>query len=64
MKYGKVRGLGKLVSRIILGTIIVNTKKLDASFSLLDDALSLGINTFDITHVYNGGETNELLGSG
>ncbi|HEY3233617.1 MAG TPA: aldo/keto reductase [Polyangiaceae bacterium] len=62
MRYTKVEGLEKPVSRIALGTMIVNTRELERSFRLLDDALELGVNTLDSAWVYAGGDSERGIG--
>lgn len=62
MKYGKVPGVRKAVSRIVLGTMIVNVDEEERSRELLDAAFELGINTFDTAHVYAGGNSERCLG--
>ena len=62
MKYGKVPGVRKAISRIVLGTMIINSDEEERSRALLDDAFDLGINTFDTAHVYAGGNSERCLG--
>lgn len=62
MKYGKVNGVDKPVSRLVLGTDYMNTKELEKNFAILDGVFELGCNTFDTAHVYAGGDGERLLG--
>lgn len=62
MKYGKIDGPQKKVSRLILGTDYMNTKDKEKNFKTLDEMFSLGINTMDTAHVYAGGDGERLLG--
>lgn len=62
MRYGTVDGVAKPVSRVVLGTMIINTGSREASFALLDAALELGCTTLDMAHVYGGGETERCVG--
>ncbi len=62
MKFGQVPGLAKPVSRLVLGTMVVNTERLDESFALLDAALAAGITSFDCAHVYGGGNSERAMG--
>lgn len=62
MKYGSVDGVAKPVSRVVLGTMIINQKDWDASAKLLDDALALGVNALDTAHVYAGGDSERAIG--
>lgn len=62
MKYGKVCGLDKPVSRLVLGTMILNRRELQNSFSLLDETFELGCTTLDSAHVYAGGDSERVIG--
>jgi aryl-alcohol dehydrogenase-like predicted oxidoreductase len=62
MQYGRVGGVDKPVSRLALGTMIVNTEVLEESFALLDAAVELGYNTLDCAHVYGGGNSERAVG--
>lgn len=55
MKYSSIKGLSTPVSRIILGTMALNSEKQDFSNALLDEIYALGINTFDSALVYGNG---------
>lgn len=61
MKYGKVQGLDKPVSRIVFGTAFGPFLSGDGDATpLLDRATELGINTFDCAKEY--GHAQEVLG--
>jgi len=62
MQYGRVDGVHKPVSRLALGTMIINTEVLEESFALLDAAVELGYNTLDCAHVYGGGNSERAVG--
>lgn len=62
MLYGEVQGVNKPISRLVLGTMIINTKELDKSFSLLDAASELGYTALDTAHVYAGGDSERAIG--
>ncbi len=62
MEYEKLKYLDKKISRIVLGTMIVNLEEREKSFSLLDNAFDLGCNTLDTAHVYGGGDSERLIG--
>lgn len=63
MKYGEVPGVDKPVSRIAQGLMMIGTgDKLDWSFELLDGVFELGINTFDSSHIYGGGDCDRAFG--
>ncbi len=62
MLYGSVRGIDKPVSRLVLGTMIINTRELEKSFALMDAAFELGCTTLDTAHVYAGGDSERAIG--
>jgi len=62
MQYGQIPGVTKPVARLIQGTVMIGSDKLDYSFQLLDDILALGGNTFDAAHVYGQGDNERTLG--
>ncbi len=62
MRYGKVVGVDKALSRIVLGTMIINTKELEKSYGLLDVAVKHGCTTLDTAHVYAGGDSERAIG--
>ncbi len=58
----QVQGIDKRVSRIVLGTMIVDAREKERSHALLDAAYENGINTFDTAIVYGGGNSERGLG--
>jgi aryl-alcohol dehydrogenase-like predicted oxidoreductase len=62
MEYGTVAGINKPVSRLVQGTVLLNSMEVEEAFQLLDDVFSLGGNTLDTAHVYGNGECERLLG--
>lgn len=62
MEYGEVPGVGKRISRIVQGTIQINTKDDAEGFPLMDAVWELGINAFDTAHIYGGGANDRFLG--
>ena len=62
MLYGTIPGVTKPVARLIQGTVMIGSGKLDYSFGLLDDILALGGTTFDAAHVYGNGDNERTLG--
>ncbi|MBC8170086.1 MAG: aldo/keto reductase, partial [Anaerolineae bacterium] len=62
MQYGTVPGIDKPISRLVQGTLMVNSKEMDTGFALLDDVLALGGNTFDTAHVYGAGDNERTFG--
>jgi aryl-alcohol dehydrogenase-like predicted oxidoreductase len=62
MRYGTIPNVDKPVSRVALGTMIINTNEYERSAALLDDALAAGISTLDCAHVYGGGNSERAIG--
>jgi aryl-alcohol dehydrogenase-like predicted oxidoreductase len=62
MKYGSIPGIARPVSRLVQGTVMVNSRELDAGFALLDGIYALGCNAFDTAHVYGNGDGERTLG--
>lgn len=62
MKYGSVAGVGKPVSRIVLGSVIRPRVDPQPYLDLMDCAFALGVNCFDTAHQYAGGESDRLIG--
>ncbi len=62
MQYGQVPGVDKPVSRLVLGTMMLASDRLQESFDLLDGAYALGCNTFDTAHIYSGGDCERVFG--
>lgn len=74
MVYGTIAGVGKPVSRLILGTMIISDREasppgteypylnMEDSFALLDAVLANGGNAFDTAHVYGAGHSESGLG--
>jgi aryl-alcohol dehydrogenase-like predicted oxidoreductase len=62
MRYGRLPGVDKPVSRIVLGSMIISTERLETSFALLDDAVACGITAIDTAHGYGGGNSERAIG--
>ena len=60
MQYGRLPGLGKDISRLIMG--VDNHYTLAHCAVMFDDYIERGGNCFDTAQVYNGGRMEELLG--
>ncbi len=63
MQYGSISGVDKPVSRLVLGTMIVDSREQERSSALLDAAFARGGNAFDTAHVYGGGYSERGLGA-
>ncbi|OUP80905.1 aldo/keto reductase [Lachnoclostridium sp. An169] len=63
MKYHYLAGTGIQVSQLSLGTMMFGgqTSEKD-SFSIMDYAYEHGVNFFDTANVYNGGESERVVG--
>jgi aryl-alcohol dehydrogenase-like predicted oxidoreductase len=62
MQYATIAGVEKPVSRLVLGTMIVNRGEREKSFALLDAAATQGITALDCAHVYAGGDSERCVG--
>ena len=62
IQHRKIKHLGKPVSRLIMGTMILDHSIPEKSGKLLDDVFAAGINTFDSAAVY-GTESEQTLGA-
>lgn len=62
MEYGNVPGVEKPLSRLVQGTVMVSTERLDESFQLLDAVFEQGCNTFDTAHGYGNGDNERTVG--
>ena len=59
---GRIPGIDKPVSRLVLGSMIIHTERLEESMRLLDDAFECGINTIDTAQLYGGGNSERAIG--
>jgi aryl-alcohol dehydrogenase-like predicted oxidoreductase len=62
MQYGPIPGLSKPVARLVQGTVMLSSQRLDESFALLDAVYAQGGTTFDTAHGYGGGDCERVLG--
>lgn len=62
MQYGQVDGVTKKISRIVQGTIQINTGDDAIGFPQMDSAWEAGINAFDTAYIYGGGANDRFLG--
>ncbi len=62
MQYGNLTGIDKRISRLVQGTMMIGTDRLEQSFHLLDAILAMGGNTYDTAHVYGGGDVERAFG--
>jgi len=62
MTYGEVAGVGKPLSRLILGTMMFSTRTLPYNLAMLDGFVAAGGTTLDTGHVYGGGDCERAVG--
>ncbi|MBI4025207.1 MAG: aldo/keto reductase [Verrucomicrobia bacterium] len=63
MKYGEIAGVGKRVSRLILGTMFEGAHFMAPHAAVLcDDFVEQGGNCFDTAFIYNGGLSEKIFG--
>lgn len=64
MKYGRIDGVSKPVSRIVQGTAFSGTvlDMEDSILRLFDDVFAMGVTTFDMAHNYGGGDVERVFG--
>ncbi len=60
MRYGEIKGLNKLMSRLILG--VDNQPNITFASAMFDDFFERGGNAFDTAFIYMGGMSEQLLG--
>jgi predicted dehydrogenase/aryl-alcohol dehydrogenase-like predicted oxidoreductase len=60
MQYGKIAGIDKPVSRLVLG--VDNQENIAAGSAIFDAFFEAGGNTFDTAFIYMGGRSEVLLG--
>lgn len=57
MQYGQVEGVGKPISRLVMGTMIFKPGELPMACSLLDNFVEVGGTAFDTAHAYRCEQT-------
>ncbi|MBI1256803.1 MAG: aldo/keto reductase [Chloroflexi bacterium] len=62
MEYGKIEGIDKPISRLVQGTLMTSSERLEEGFALLDAVLAEGCTTFDTAHVYGSGDNERTVG--
>ncbi len=55
-------GIHKRVSRLVQGTVMINSHQIDQSFHLLDTVFEQGCTTFDTAHGYGNGDCERTVG--
>lgn len=62
MKYGRIAGINKKLSRIVQGTIMLQVNNMEKDIALLDMVTEYGVTGFDSAHGYGGGDSERVLG--
>jgi aryl-alcohol dehydrogenase-like predicted oxidoreductase len=62
MQYGEVNGVGKPISRLVQGTVMIGSENAERSFELLDEVGELGCTAFDTAHQYGAGDSERTFG--
>lgn len=62
MKFGKVDGVTKPISRLVQGSVMLNLKEPEKNNALLSGVYDLGCTTFDTAHGYGDGNSERMLG--
>ena len=60
MKYGRLAGIDKPISRLVMGCD--NQRTMPHAAVMYDDFLEHGGNCFDTAYIYVGGQSEKLLG--
>ncbi|MBN1808985.1 MAG: aldo/keto reductase [Planctomycetes bacterium] len=60
MKYGKIPGVGKKISRVLMG--VDHPRTVPYAAALFDDFIECGGNAFDTAYIYGGGTAEKVLG--
>ena len=63
MKYARIDGIDKPISRLLQGSIMLSKDDRDGNFRLLDACFEQGFNAFDTAHSYGAGLTDTELGA-
>ncbi|MBK8020719.1 MAG: aldo/keto reductase [Chloroflexi bacterium] len=62
MEYGHIPGIDKPISRLVQGTLMIDSPDGEPGFELLDGVFEQGCTTFDTAHVYGNGKNERLVG--
>ncbi len=63
MKYARIDGIDKPISRLLQGSIMLSQDDRDGNFRLLDACFEKGFNAYDTAHSYGAGFTDSELGA-
>ncbi|HET7559084.1 MAG TPA: aldo/keto reductase [Limnochordia bacterium] len=62
VKYDRVQGLDRPLSKLVLGTMGFNLNNLDTAFAVMDRFVELGGNCLDTAFIYAGGQSEQVIG--
>jgi aryl-alcohol dehydrogenase-like predicted oxidoreductase len=62
MRYGRIEGIEKPISRIVLGSMVISPENLPLGFALLDHFFEIGGSAIDTAYIYGGGRSEKGLG--
>jgi predicted dehydrogenase/aryl-alcohol dehydrogenase-like predicted oxidoreductase len=62
MKYGRVQGIDKPVSRLVLGSMMLNANDMPYACAMLDHFVEIGGTCIDTAYVYAGGQAERAVG--
>ncbi len=62
MEYGTLPGVDKPISRLVQGTMMLRSDRLEESLALLNGVYEQGGTAFDTAHGYRGGDSERILG--
>ncbi len=62
MTYGRIPGIDKPVSRLVMGTMIYSPQNLPFTCAMLDEFVALGGTAIDTAHQYGRGDAERALG--
>ena len=63
MRYGSIPGVGKPVSRLVLGSMIFHTERQALTDELLDAFVAAGGTAIDLANVYGRGQSEVAFGA-
>ena len=62
MRYGRIPGVDKPVSRLVHGTMMLRQDQQQEGYELLDATYAAGCRAWDTAHTYAGGQSERVLG--
>jgi aryl-alcohol dehydrogenase-like predicted oxidoreductase len=63
MLYGHLPEIEKPISRLVQGTVMMSSERLEQSFRLMDEVYAHGCRCFDSAHDYGNGDCERVLGA-